>query len=261
MQELNKETEQILLGSVLGDACIRIGWTSKKSGKEMIYFDENHCIKQKDYLYWKADKLGLKVKKYSGKAGKIYSSKLPYLKEYYYLFHKDNKKKIITKEILNKLEPLSLAVWYCDDGCYNYKSSTCVISTETFDYNEHILMEDWFKERWNLDCGIHRKLKNYYIAFNVKSTPKFINLIKGYVPKCMEYKLGFDEEKKRFKRDNSSKQRRERWQRIKDVKNKERRENYIKDRENILQKNREWYNKNKEEYNRRRRMKTKCLKE
>ena len=62
---INEETEQVLLGSLLGDAHLHKSSDYENSN---AYFTESHSIKQSDYLLWKTrylDCFKLKTQYYS----------------------------------------------------------------------------------------------------------------------------------------------------------------------------------------------------
>lgn len=114
-------------------------------------------------------------------------------------------KKIVKQSILNRLSPLSIAIWYMDDGSlHTYKRGehvyrTLSLHTDGFTKDESIMISEYFD-------------KNYGIKFNVNhnsTTPKdkdygyklrchkrddidsFIDIVKFFVEdvKCMNYKL------------------------------------------------------------------------
>ena len=186
-----------MFGSLLGDGSVYS--RSKKSA----FFQETHSIKQKDYLLWKyaniSSILGLKVrtykqfekkqKKYYGKIS-VYSKSLPELLMYRNMFYPNGKKKI-SSEVLDQINELGLAIWYCDDGNYHIIGKTVRIMTDSFSYNEQKLIKYWFSKRFDINCKIiKRKRGSYYIQFDRKEAEVFLELIKDYVPASMLYKLG-----------------------------------------------------------------------
>lgn len=125
-----------------------------------------------------------------------------YLNPYHNLFY-PNGKKVVTREILDKLESLGLAVWYMDDGSFNRKR--CSIAT--YQFTEQIeMIVDWFKDKYDLNIKIQseRKNKNSFLSkkldriliykslrMDTKNSQKFIDLIKPYITpiECMRYKI------------------------------------------------------------------------
>lgn len=204
----NNEQNQILLGSLLGDGCIH-------SNNEHSYcYIEAHCEEQEDYLLWKNNILKFNVNCYlhSYHQKKIFQiNRGNVIFKYYYDLFYPNGKKTVTREILDKLEPLALAVWFMDDGGYNYMNKVLTLSTHCFGLEGNQIIQKYFRERWNINCKIqkiyqrvtnislNRKEGTYYVLrFNVKETKKLIEIFKFYIIQIpsMIYKIGLDEEEK-----------------------------------------------------------------
>ena len=102
--------------------------------------------------------------------------------------------KIVCRDVLNRLNALGLCVWYLDDGSYNYSSKNISITTCMNEFSVQEVFRDYFKEVWGLDIIIRSREKRgkvvHYIWFDVISSDKFLRIIKKYVPKCLNYKLG-----------------------------------------------------------------------
>jgi hypothetical protein len=187
-ESLSNEEYQIILGSLLGDGCAEFELTRAR-------YRTNHSLKQKEYVDWIADKLKRlirtrpKISKNGGWGTYNYTlgtlghpQILDVAKELYI-----NNKKTITREYLNKLSPLGLAVWFMDDG-----SKSGMLSTHSFSENENKIIVEYLKEKWNIDSKIYcDKDKNLYFI-NIKHSSLSIlkNIIKDYIPECMQYKIG-----------------------------------------------------------------------
>ena len=72
---------------------------------------------------------------------------------------------MVTDSWLNKLTPLSMAIWFCDDGSLNRidtqkgKSNYVTLHTQGFSYEENYLIQQWLKDRWDVNASI-TKVKN-----------------------------------------------------------------------------------------------------
>src|SRR3990167_2474692 len=154
---ITPEREQIIIGSILGDATLT---TSKRKSVKSIFcmFTETHCMEQKEYLEWKRDTLKLPHNSTQHTRKKNASitnypvayygtTSLSQLLPYHQMFYSSGKK-AVTMEILNKLTPLGIAVWYMDDGFYD--GDQISIATEGFTYSEHKIMKNYFDKKWNL---------------------------------------------------------------------------------------------------------------
>ena len=139
----------------------------------------------------------------------------------------------IKKEALHKVGPLALAIWYCDDGSFGYINQNAKIATY-LSYEENKLIAEFLKEKYNIDCTINRDGKRYYIYFSVQEIKKFLEIVRDYIPKCMNYKLDHFAEENNIKINQENLKRR--------LRDKERYRNNMQDqikRELILKQKRE----------------------
>lgn len=113
-----------IYGTLLGDGCLH----RHKDSKTPVLLI-SHSVRQIDYIYWKATVLGLSKTRIhdriSGKGAKMkhfgYYNK-PILSEVYNTCI-NRKKKVVTKQWVDNLDLLSLAVWYQDDGSWKATGS------------------------------------------------------------------------------------------------------------------------------------------
>lgn len=181
--------EQIILGTLLGDACI-----CKLQNKRKSYnIKWEHSLKQENYALWKA-KNSLnnysfhKRNRLDSRTNKIYNSIICYsIKDNYQyyreLFYKN--KKEISKEILNKLKPLAIAVWYMDDGSLYYNSNNCHLNLAVNSFENKQLIIDWFKKNYDLNFKISGKSIR---LTSKKECEKFMNIVEQYIHEDLKYK-------------------------------------------------------------------------
>lgn len=211
IEELEESEKQIVYGSLMGDGCV-----SCHVKDEVIcgnaWFIEEHCEVQEEYLRWKAKyliRLGEQfypITKEDGRKALIFkTSHLEIFTKLRNLFYVQNGRrgiKTINRVILDELSELGLAIWYQDDGSYNQPNKSASIATEGFTYEEHLIMQEYFKERWNLDVLIHKthmskkeggfkqnRKEYWHLYFPVSETQKFFNLIRPYIHSTMQYKI------------------------------------------------------------------------
>lgn len=190
--EPTERQHQIVLGTLLGDGHIR------GDGNIMAL---THGPKQLEYLNWKAKELEPffepRDAKFRSSAphknGKNYpgyyhiSHAHPVFGKYRTMFYNESTK-IVTREILNQLQPLALAVWYMDDGTKMGK--LCSIATNSFTHNECQMVVDFLSWRYKLDARINNDKDNKRVAVIPTATrPKFFDLIREYIHPTMMYKL------------------------------------------------------------------------
>ncbi|MBD3260995.1 MAG: hypothetical protein GF334_04835 [Candidatus Altiarchaeales archaeon] len=178
--KISKRQEEILRGSLLGDAYL------SPEGE----FDIQHGSKQFGYLLWLFNNL----QPYFGEIRNVRTCKrirscahdfgIKLRKEYY-----SKGKKTITREILDKLSALSLAVWFMDDGQVLPSGNQSRIATCDFTKEENILICEYLKDKWNIEAQVGFNGKYPQIVMNKEATQKLVGLIRLHVPVEMRYKL------------------------------------------------------------------------
>ena len=177
---INQRQEDILRGSLLGDAYL------SPEG----YFDIQHGPKQFGYLLWLFKNLqpyfneirNVRTCKRIRSCSHDFGNKLR--KEYY-----SKGKKILTRDILDKLSALSIAVWFMDDGQVLPSGKQARLSTCDFSEEEHKIICEYFKEKWNINVSVGNNGRHRQINFDKENTLKLVNLIRVHVPAEMRYKI------------------------------------------------------------------------
>jgi len=195
---LSREQYQAVLGMVLGDGNIQ-------KTKNLARLRFTHGEKQLDYLNYKKTILENQIYQNNaiGKSGysdnKIYTCNTLCSNDYREIYNKFyiNGKKIITKELLDELDEISLAFWFMDDGYYcKHENITGYyeLATHSFKENENILISNVLKEKFDIDSKLKfdKRCNKFYLVFKTKSTEKIAKLIFRYIPKSMQYKLPVD---------------------------------------------------------------------
>jgi len=208
---------------------------------------------QREYLNWKFENLNglsLKFSKYVDKKKDkeycvMWSRTSSKLNIFYNEFYKSQKKQL-SENILNNLESLGLAIWYCDDGSYDFDNRQVTLHTESFMEEGNELLKDWFLNTIGFKGNLKKVRKKYFcLRFNVESSDKFLALIKSDVmsmPSVMHYKLGHllaDNSDKLFEFKVKKKIRTKRYQQreyVKEVRGTFAKEYYKKNQEVILKK-------------------------
>jgi len=101
-----------------------------------------------------------------------------------------NNRKTISNFIYAWLkDPLSLAVWYMDDG---YKRNDCNalrISTDAFSLGEQKVLQDVLKKNFNIMATLHKKGKWWNLYIPQKEAYKFVELVFPYIIPSLKYKI------------------------------------------------------------------------
>lgn len=193
--------KSVIIGNVLGDGYLH------PNTNDNYYLNMTHSIKQIDYLEWKKSMLSPFVvsespyrREHNGFGSKTtlisYNTVIhPWLRELRHMFYIDGKK-VISPSILNMVDELALAVWFMDDGSLNRKYGTMLLSTFSFSYEENLLIQDWFLEKWGILVKLEKHKQRsgketFGIRINRSVAPKLIEIISPFIIDSMKYKVSF----------------------------------------------------------------------
>jgi LAGLIDADG DNA endonuclease family len=197
------EQKSIVYGTLLGDGYLKPSNNRENPSYSLVIA---HGAKQKEYLEWKKEKLSnfiIKEDAYIKQSKTKYNHSPtyrydtiahPFLTELRRKFY-PNGVKTVSKEWLNHIDELALAVWFMDDGSLNKRYGTMLISTNNFSYEEHVLIQQWFLNRWDIPVKIESRKSSwtgktqYSIRINSSVAKRFREIISPYVPDCMKYKI------------------------------------------------------------------------
>jgi predicted DNA-binding protein YlxM (UPF0122 family) len=203
-QKLNDEQKQLILGSLLGDGCI----AKHHKGINSCRFVEQHSISQLEYLEWKKEILqnfvsneirivdNSKNKSYGNGLSCNFSTVLhKEFADFYNQFY-DNRIKRIP---YFQLTPLSLAVWYFDDGSIariNQKGDfySVQMHTEGYDDNSIKNLRQMLKRQFDIDTRLTATKGKYkVITMGHVDSNKLMRIISPFVVPCMSYKIKFSD--------------------------------------------------------------------
>lgn len=216
--KLTKKQEEIILGSLLGDASLTIR-RSKHQNSALV---EKHGPKQKDYAIWKfnnflplphyyseedtSDIYKNGIKKYVRISSHIVKTICHPIfteldKKWYkhdengnYLYKIINDKKFRIKTIPEDLvlTPLMIAIWFLDDGTNSQNDRYIRLATLCFTMQEVTRLSEGLKQL-GIDNKIHEtKEKQFYISVSGKNYfvfMKMVNEVISELPECMRYKF------------------------------------------------------------------------
>jgi recombination protein RecA len=190
-----QEQKDLIVGTLLGDGCIALHGRKNKACRLMI----GHCEKQKDFLMWKKAILGnfvnaVKRKEHPEKNSIMWNFTSVVHDEFRFyrtLFYEGNKK-VIRDELIHYLKPLSLAVWFLDDGTLN-AGVNMRFSTDCFTKEENEKLQWMLKCNFDIRCKVCEYTRNdkkyYYLSLNKENSLKMTEIIAPYSHECMKYKL------------------------------------------------------------------------
>ncbi len=181
---LTEEQKEILIGVLLGDGAMR--------KKTHALLEINHSYKQKDYVDWLYQKLENytdtepKMRKSNGNriAYRFTTRSLPVLTKFYDNFFQE-KHKIIPDNL--KLSPLTLAVWYMDDGSRCDKD--IYLNTQQFTQEEQKKLILLLEKQYLILASLNKDKQYRRIRIKKDSVQKFISIISPFIVSSMRYKL------------------------------------------------------------------------
>lgn len=191
---------QVILGGLMGDGAL----SRTRSGHGARYrFD--HCVTKTEYCDWKASHFanigGSRSVRPSDEAVAFDLTPLPELAELRRAVYIGGKK-IFSDDYLKQLTPLSLAIWYMDDGSFSNRSKglqertkdgsgRSEICVEAMEATTRARLVAYLADTW----GINAKLvasgatKKAVLVFSKDETAKLHALIAPFVHPSMQYKL------------------------------------------------------------------------
>lgn len=185
---LSVRCKEIILGSLLGDGSLKIH-------KPYINarFSFRHSINQSDYFYWKVHELKeissehyvwrQKADGFGGEKIRYQSRALESLTEIYHLTHARGEFRV-TNEWLQKLTPLSLAIWWLDDGSLIANTRKGVLCTDGFAHDEVTRLAYYLFHRWHIRTHVRAIKTNQYRIWldSSEELKKFLRLIVPVIP-------------------------------------------------------------------------------
>jgi hypothetical protein len=193
------ELRSAIVGMVAGDAHI---W--KQKGCPSVSLRIKHAERQRDYLGYKRDILQNLFKEWeipirpfnnSGHSGvKIETRDHPRLRAIHKWFYSGGKKRF-SRQILNYLTPLGIAIWYMDDGSLSLKKRDGKVHGREIHLNTYCSLEEatiiqaYFKEVWDVSWTIVPNKGLFRLRIGSNEAKRLFKIIEPYMVPMMKYKI------------------------------------------------------------------------
>jgi recombination protein RecA len=167
-------------------------------------FRWGHGAEQAAYGDWKASLLAnVGVSRSTNAKGAVFHDvrPLPELAELRRAVYVDGKK-VFSDDYLKQLTPLSLAIWYMDDGGFTLRSKglqertrggsgRIEICVEAMEATTRVRLQAYLKDTWGIETSLVEKgaRKVPTLRFSVRDTEKLQSLVAPYIYPSMDYKL------------------------------------------------------------------------
>lgn len=184
---LTELERSIIVGSILGDGYLRI-----IPGRSDAFLEINHSIKAKDYVDYKFDCLK-RICESAPKERNTNEGRVAYrfftkqhieLTKFYKSFYV-NKRKVIPKNLI--LTPLSIAIWYMDDGSRS-RDSDIYLNTQQFSISDQKKLMTILR-KIGVNSRVNKDKKYYRIRILKESISDFMKIISPHIIPSMQYKL------------------------------------------------------------------------
>jgi hypothetical protein len=198
---LSDRCKSIIYGTLLGDGCLQL-----TSGYKNARLFIRHSQVQVEYFQWKAASLqeiaspkSVQIQipdknSYSKNKKLLFQSRaLDSLTMLYKLIYKQ-KKFSIRRRWLNQMTPLSLAIWWCDDGSIiGSPPRKGVLCTDGFDKKSVCLLARYLEKVWHINVhvgpirrnrkyGQYSKQEYYRLWFSTEELKKWLRIIMPHIP-------------------------------------------------------------------------------
>lgn len=190
---LTDRQRAIIIGKVLGDGCLE-----KNGNYTRLKIDQGK--KQKDYVFWlyrelsslapsKPYTIEVRSKERKDIHWRFATYSNPAFDSFRLIFYGKQKKHVPIN--INQLlkEPISLAVWYMDDGYKRTDHSGLYLCTSAFNKTDNCLLQNCLERNFGLHSNIHYAGGYPRIHLPAKYSGKFCQLIKPFVLESLFYKL------------------------------------------------------------------------
>ena len=194
---MSEKQRAILIGLVLGDGYL----TPFKGNSRKSALDMKANQKELEYLQWlrsELKSLGISRLRFriEDSQYRFVTRRLMEIGQLRKIFYSKGKKTVPGDIVKYLKNPLTLAVWYQDDGTLDSRKRyhhNALIATHCFSFKNCQLLAQALKTNFNLDVRVCRCLMrgklHYRLYIASKSMGKFFTLIMPYIKPCFAYKI------------------------------------------------------------------------
>lgn len=194
---LTKQQKSFAIGSFLGDGCLlqfknRTAEIQETKKKEHLEYLEYLSQLSSGWFYIGQEKI-------SGYGSEVIVGRTTRSADLYNYckdistFNNGDQDIRLRNGIIEKITPLSIALWYCGDGSLSHSEgqqdrAALAICRYTQKEDREIIKQIF--EKFNIYPVFYQDTKGYWrLRFNLEEANKLFELIAEYIPSCMQYKL------------------------------------------------------------------------
>jgi len=187
---------EVIRGGLMGDAALSKA-KRRSVGPQAARFRMGHGGVQAEYLEWKTSLLSnIPMCRSVNEDGDVFADLTPLyeLAELRDEVYGSDGRKSFSWDYLKALTPLSLAVWYMDDGHLDVRdeaatSARIQICVNAMDVETRERLVEHLRDTWDLDVRLTSVRQKAIIVFSKLEAEEFQAIIAPYVHPSMAYKL------------------------------------------------------------------------
>lgn len=190
---LSEYQKAIAIGSILGDACLHGNWS-----KTNYRLQFRHSKDQKKYVEWKYEvfkNFVLTPPQYYDRTRSVWFRTIshPDLSLLHNVFYKKNKKMIPIEIETLLANPLTMAVWFMDDGNARYESDEVRayhLNTQSFTRSENEILCKAIEKVWMVRCAVHDNHGYSRLYIGARDKVAFASIVRPFILPSLMYKIG-----------------------------------------------------------------------
>jgi recombination protein RecA len=187
---------EVIRGALMGDGCLS-STTRSHPSLTSARFRMGHGAKQAAYLEWKATLFGnVPMSRTTNEKGAVFADLTPLveLAELRGEVYGGVPRKNFSWEYLKRLTPLSLAIWYMDDGHLDVRNDTATssrinICVQAMSRETRQRVVEHLRDTWDLDVTLRFVRGKAIVTFSKIASEEFQELVASSIHPSMEYKL------------------------------------------------------------------------
>lgn len=200
--ELNSRQRDILYGMLLGDAYLQ------KTGSANARLRLEHSFKQLALMAWKFSELEHifqsepkrleRIHPATGRVNKyvrVQSYAFPFLGKLREQFYAEDGVKQLPENLEDMLaSPLTIAVWYMDDGHYDQRDKSARFYLQAFEPEQIKRLINAFQDLYQIECKAYCRpdRRSCQLNFRKYDKDKILKLVEPHLIEEMKYKLPLD---------------------------------------------------------------------
>ena len=195
-EQLSEFQFEVVRGCLMGDGALSKTRRSDEIAAG-IRFRMGHGAEQAEYLDWKASLFAnVPMSRSVNEKGAVFADLTPLveLAELRKEVYAEDKRKDFSWDYLKQLTPLSLALWYMDDGHLDIRNETGTsariqICVQAMTDGTRARLVEYLRDTWDLDVRLTSVRGKALIVFSKFAAEEFQSLVAPYIHPSMDYKL------------------------------------------------------------------------